>query len=74
MHGLLLAYTFGMGLATAAVIAWAIAWVVGAVSVFRRGDLGVGGKLLWLLVLLVIPILGLFIYYIWQAAVPDRSR
>ena len=69
-----LAYTFGMGLATAAVIAWAIAWVVGAVSVFRRGDLGVGGKLLWLLVLLVIPILGLFIYYIWQAAVPDRSR
>jgi hypothetical protein len=74
MHALLLAYTFGMGLATAAVIAWAIAWVVGAVSVFRRGDLGVGGKLLWLLVLLVIPILGLFIYYIWQAAVPDRSR
>ena len=74
MHALLLAYTFGMGLATAAVIAWAVAWVVGAVSVFRRGDLGVGGKLLWLLVLLVIPILGLFIYYIWQAAVPDRSR
>ena len=74
MHALLLAYTFGMGLATAAVIAWAVAWLVGAVSVFRRGDLGVGGKLLWLLVLLVIPILGLFIYYIWQAAVPDRSR
>jgi hypothetical protein len=71
---MLLAYTFGMGLATAAVIAWAIAWIVGAVSVFRRGDLGVGAKILWLVVLLVIPILGLFIYYIWQAAVPDRSR
>ena len=70
----MLAYTFGMGLATAAVIAWAVAWVVGAVSVFRRGDLGVGAKLLWLLVLLVVPIVGLFIYYIWQAAVPDRSR
>jgi hypothetical protein len=71
---MLLAYTFGMGLATAAVIAWAIAWIVGAVSVFRRGDLGIGAKILWLVVLLVIPILGLFIYYIWQAAVPDRSR
>ena len=74
MHAALLAYTFGMGLATAAVIAWAIAWVVGAVSVFRRGDLGVGAKILWLLVLLVVPIVGLFIYYLWQAAVPDRSR
>ena len=74
MHAALLAYTFGMGLATAAVIAWAIAWVVGAVSVFRRGDLGVGAKILWLLVLLVVPIVGLFIYYIWQAAVPDRFR
>jgi high-affinity Fe2+/Pb2+ permease len=70
----LLAYTFGQGLATAALIAWAVAWVVGAVSVFRRGDLGIGAKLLWLLVLLVLPILGLFIYYLWQAANPDRSR
>jgi hypothetical protein len=70
----LVAYTFGQGLATAALIAWAVAWVVGAVSVFRRGDLGVLGKVLWLLVLLLIPVFGLFIYYLWQAAVPDRSR
>ncbi len=70
----LLAYTFGTGLVIAAVVAWAIAWVVGAVSVFRRSDLGVAGKVLWLVILLVVPILGLFIYYIWQAAVPDRSR
>jgi hypothetical protein len=69
-----LAYTFGQGLLIAAIIAWGIAWVVGAVSVLRRGDLGVVAKVLWLVILLVIPILGLFIYYIWQAATPDRSR
>ena len=58
----------------AAIAAWALAWIVGAISVFRRGDLGVGGKVLWLLILLVLPIVGLFVYYLWQAATPDRSR
>jgi uncharacterized iron-regulated membrane protein len=61
-------------LVVAAVAAWALAWVVGAVAVFRRGDLGVGSKLLWLLVLLVLPLVGLLIFYLWQAANPDRSR
>ena len=69
-----LAYTFGQGLAIAAVVAWAAAWIVGAVGVLRRGDLGVGGKLFWLVVLLVLPIVGLLVYYLWQAATPDRSR
>jgi uncharacterized iron-regulated membrane protein len=57
-----------------AVAAWIVAWVVGAVAVFRRGDLGVGAKVLWLVVLLVFPIVGLLIFYLWQAANPDRSR
>ena len=61
-------------LVVAAVAAWALAWIVGAVSVFRRGDLGAGGKALWLVVLLVLPFVGLLIYYLWQAATPDRSR
>jgi hypothetical protein len=58
----------------AAIAAWIIAWVVGAVAVFRRGDLGVGAKALWLVVLLVFPIVGLLVFYLWQAASPDRSR
>ena len=61
-------------LAIAAVAAWALAWVVGAAAVLRRGDLGAGGKALWLVVLLVLPIVGLLVYYLWQAANPDRSR
>jgi uncharacterized iron-regulated membrane protein len=58
----------------AAVAAWILAWFVGAVSVLRRGDLGVGGKVLWLVVLFVLPIVGLLIFYLWQAANPDRSQ
>ena len=61
-------------LVIAAVVAWIVAWVVGAVAVFRRGDLGVAAKVLWLVVLLVFPLVGLLVYYLWQAANPDRSR
>ena len=61
-------------LLTAAIVAWIISWVVGAIAVFRRGDLGVGAKVLWLVVLLVFPIVGLLVFYLWQAASPDRSR
>jgi Phospholipase_D-nuclease N-terminal len=67
-----LAYTFGTLLAVAALAAWAIAWIVGAVDIFRRRDLGVGGKVLWLVVLLVLPIVGLLVYYLFAAARPGR--
>jgi hypothetical protein len=66
----LLAYTFGTLLAIAAVVAWAVAWVVGAISVLRRSDLGAGGKAVWLVVFLVLPVVGLLVYYLWDAARP----
>jgi Phospholipase_D-nuclease N-terminal len=67
-----LAYEFGTLLAVAALAAWAIAWIVGAVDIFRRRDLGTGGKVLWLVVLLVLPIVGLLVYYLFAAAAPRR--
>ena len=67
-----LAYEFGILLAIAALAAWAVAWIVGAVDIFRRRDLGVGGKVLWLVVLLVLPIVGLLVYYLFAAAAPRR--
>lgn len=66
----LLAYTFGTGLAFAALVTWIAVWLVVAVRVIRRPDLGVGGKVLWLVVILVLPLLGLFVYFIWDAARP----
>ena len=67
-----LAYVFGTLLFLLALAAWAVAWIVGAVDIFRRRDLGVGGKVLWLVVLLVLPIVGLLVYYLFAAAAPRR--
>jgi hypothetical protein len=69
-----LAYTFGQGLAFAALAAFLVAWAVAALSVLRRGDLGTLGKALWVVGMLVFPLFGLLAYYLWQAANPDRSR
>jgi len=69
----LLAYTSGTLLATAALVTWIFVWLLVAVRVVRRHDLGVGGKVLWLVIILVIPILGLFIYFMWDAARPKSA-
>jgi uncharacterized iron-regulated membrane protein len=68
-----LAYTSGMLLATAALVAWIFVWLVVAVRVLRRHDLGVGGKVLWLVAILVLPVLGLFAYFLWDAARPRST-
>jgi hypothetical protein len=66
----LLAYTFGTGLAAAALVVWIFVWLLVAVRVVRRQDLGLAGKLLWLVVILVIPLLGLLAYFLWDASRP----
>jgi hypothetical protein len=73
MLGALLAYTSGALLATAALVAWIFVWLVVAVRVLRRHDLGVGGKVLWLVAILVLPVLGLFVYFLWDAARPRSA-
>jgi len=73
MPAALLAYTFGTGLAAAALVMWIFVWLLVAVRVVRRHDLGVGGKVLWLVVILVVPLLGLFAYFLWDAARPRST-
>ena len=46
-----------MLLATAALVAWICVWILVAVRVLRRRDLGAGGKVLWIVVILVVPLL-----------------
>jgi hypothetical protein len=70
----LLAYTFGMLLATAGLVLWVFVWLLVAVRVLRRHDLGIGGKLLWLVVILVIPLVGLLGYFLWDAARPRSAQ
>ena len=68
-----LAYTFGTGLAAAALIAWILVWLLVAIRVVRRRDLGFAGKVVWLVLILVVPLVGLFIYFLWDAARPART-
>ena len=67
-----LGYTFGTGLAAAALVAWILVWLVVAVRVVRRRDLGFAGKVLWLVVILVVPLVGVFVYFLWDASRPRR--
>jgi hypothetical protein len=67
MTATLLAYEFGMGLAFAALAMWIFVWLLVAYRVLRRNDIGVGGKILWIIIILVIPLLGLFVYFLWDA-------
>jgi Phospholipase_D-nuclease N-terminal len=59
----LLAYEFGTLLVLVVLVAWIAAWIAGAIDVIRRHDLTGGSKALWLIVLLVFPLIGLFVYY-----------
>ena len=68
-----LAYTFGTGLAAIALVAWVVVWLLVAVRVVRRPDLGFGGKLIWIVLILVLPLVGLFAYFLWDAARPART-
>ena len=68
-----LAYTFGTGIAAAALVAWILVWLFVAVGIVRRGDLGFVAKLLWLVVILLVPLVGLFVYFLWDAARPRRT-
>jgi Phospholipase_D-nuclease N-terminal len=69
----LLAYEFGFGLALAALVMWIFVWLLVAIRVLRRHDIGVGGKIGWIVAILVIPLVGLFIYFLWDAARPRTT-
>lgn len=69
----MLAYTFGTGLAFAALAAFLFVWALVAVRIVRRHDLSVLGKVVWIVVILVLPLAGLLVYFIWDAARPRSA-
>jgi hypothetical protein len=68
----MLAYEYGTLLVAAAVVLWLVLWVGVVIEVIRRRDLGIGGKVLWIVIVLVLPFIGLFIYALFRAARPAR--
>lgn len=62
-----------MLLAIAALVTWIFVWLLVAVRVVRRHDLGAGGKTLWIVVILVLPFVGLLVYFLWDASRPRAA-
>ena len=60
-------------LALAALVVWVFVWFLVAIRVVRRDDIGAGGKVLWIVVILVLPVVGLFVYFLWDAARPRTT-
>jgi hypothetical protein len=57
-------------IATIGLVAWIVIWLFVAARILQRRDIGAGGKVLWIVVILVLPLVGLFIYFLWDAARP----
>lgn len=65
-----LAYTYGQGFAAVTLAVFLFVWALVAVRIVRRDDLTVLGKVAWIVGILVVPVGGLLVYFIWDAARP----
>ncbi len=51
-----------------------ILWGYALISLFRRPDLALGARLLWLLAILVLPVLGALVYFMMRPAPQEQNR
>jgi hypothetical protein len=56
------------------VIPVAILWGYAIVSLIGRRDLSIGGKILWLLAILLLPVLGSIVYFMLRPAPQEQNR
>ena len=66
----LFAYRPGTLIGIAAIAAWVLCILVALKDLFGRHDIGAGGKLVWVLVVVLLPIVGLLVYFLASAARP----
>jgi drug/metabolite transporter (DMT)-like permease len=52
----------------------AIAWVLGLVDVFRRHDLPRTKRLAWVLLIVILPIIGTFLYFALRPTLPEEAE
>jgi hypothetical protein len=60
----------------AAVILFLILWIRAVIDVFRRGDLSGAAKAAWAIIMLIVPLIGLLVYYMLRpsdAQIAQRS-
>ena len=60
-------------LVTAVVIAWILVWLMVAYRILTRNDIGVAAKVVWIILILIFNIVGLFVYFLWDAFKPRTT-
>ena len=60
-------------LVTAVVIAWILVWLMVAYRILTRNDIGVAAKVVWIVLILIFNLVGLFVYFLWDAFKPRTT-
>ena len=60
-------------LVTAVVIAWILVWLMVAYRILTRHDIGVAAKVVWIILILIFNVVGLFVYFLWDAFKPRTT-
>ena len=60
-------------LVTAVVIVWILVWLMVAYRILTRNDLGVAAKIVWIILILIFNVVGLFVYFLWDAFKPRTT-
>ena len=60
-------------LVTAVVIVWILVWLMVAYRILTRNDIGVAAKVVWIILILIFNVVGLFVYFLWDALKPRTT-
>jgi phospholipase D-like protein len=60
-------------LVTAVVIVWVLVWLMVAYRILTRDDIGVAAKIVWIILILIFNVVGLFVYFLWDAMKPRTT-
>ena len=60
-------------LVTAVVIVWILVWLMVAYRILTRHDIGVAAKVVWIILILIFNVVGLFVYFLWDALKPRTT-
>ena len=58
---------------TIVVIAWILVWLMVAYRILTRNDIGVAAKIVWIILILIFNVVGLFVYFLWDALKPRTT-
>ena len=60
-------------LVTAVVIVWILVWLMVAYRILTRNDIAVAAKVVWIILILIFNVVGLFVYFLWDALKPRTT-